>query len=329
MVFLWLTPVCLTAQPQRENFTVPRFSGETLSVNVDVVDVFFNVKERDKFVENLDKDDFSIYENGRKQTIRYFSAETHAPLSLGLLIDTSDSEKPVLQREHDVAKQFLDQVLTTGDEGLIVTFDSNIDLKRDFTADHDELLQAISLAKREFSRRNPDLDSGPMPKLRSTALYDSIAAVARKRFARRSGRKAMIIITDGQDMGSATSGKQAIEAALRSDTICYVLLVADSRYMGSTGYQGVARMERLSRESGGRMIEVEKDMKRLEKSLLEIAKELRHHYSIGYTPENRNYEGEYRTIDIRSAQGYKIQSRRGYFAVRPRKPEGHRLEASN
>ncbi len=326
---LWLMPMCLSAQAQRENFANPRFSGETLSVNVDVVDVFFNVKSHDKFVENLTKHDFTIYENGRKQTIRYFSAETHAPLSLGLLIDTSDSEKPVLQREHEVAKQFLDQVLTAGDEGLVVTFDSNIDLKRDFTGDHEELLQAISMAKREFSSRHPELDSGPMPKLRSTALYDSITAVARKRFARRNGRKAMIIITDGQDMGSKTSGTQAIDAALRSDTICYVLLVGDSRYMGSTGYQGIQRMERLSQETGGRMIEVHKDMKRLEKSLLEIAKELRHHYSIGYTPTDRDYDGEYRTISIRSAHGYNIQSRRGYFAVRHQKPEEHRLEASN
>ena len=286
-----------------------------MSVDVDVVDVFFNVKQKNKFVENLTKDDFELKENNKKQDIRYFSAETHAPLSLGMLIDTSDSEAPVLQREHEVAKRFLDKVLVEGDEGLIVSFDSYVDLKQEFTGDHSLLLNAISLARKENSQRDKGIDPGPMPKMRSTALYDSIAGAARYRFADRLGRKAMIIITDGQDMGSRNSAKEAIDAALKSNTICYVLLVGDKNYMATADYVGAKSMNYLANETGGRMILMDHKLKNLEQSLLDIAAELRHHYSIGYTPQDRSHRGDYRKISIRSRHGYKVQSRRGYFAT--------------
>jgi VWFA-related protein len=232
-----------------------------------------------------------------------------------MLIDTSDSEAPVLQREHEVAKRFLDKVLTEGDQGLIVSFDSYIDLKQEFTGDQSLLLNAISLARKENSHRTSGIDPGPIPKLRSTALYDSIAGAAKHRFAARTGRKAMIIITDGQDMGSRNSAKEAIDAALRSNTICYVLLVGDQNYMATADYVGVKSMDYLANETGGRMILMDHKLKNLEQSLLDIAAELRHHYSIGYSPEDRSRRGEYRRISIRSRHGYKVQSRRGYFAT--------------
>jgi VWFA-related protein len=306
--------LCLPVQSQT---SVPNksFVGETLTVDVDVVDVFFNVKQKGKFVENLSKEDFVLSENNHRQDIRYFSAETDTPLSLALLIDTSDSEAPALQREHQVAERFLDQVLTDGDQGMVVSFDSYIDLKQEFTGDHDALLNAISHARREYSQRTLQIDPDPIPRLRSTALYDSIAGAAQYRFAQRSGRKAMIIITDGQDMGSRKSAKDAIEAALKSNTMCYVLLVGDKGYMQSTDYSGVQRMKYLANETGGRMIEVTQNLKNLEHSLLDIAAELRHHYSIGYTPNDRSHKGDYRRISIHCRRGYKVQSRRGYYAT--------------
>jgi VWFA-related protein len=315
VVPLFAIALSMQAQPQG---TVPshNFVGETLSVDVDVVDVFFNVKQKDKFVENLSKDEFVLLENNKRQDIRYFSAETHAPLSLGMLIDTSDSESAVLQREQEVARRFLDQVLIEGDQGLIVSFDSYVDLKQEFTGNHDDLLNAISQARKQNSHRMVELDPGPMPKLRSTALYDSIAGAARYRFASRLGRKAMIIITDGQDMGSRNSAKDAIDAALRSNTICYVLLLGDQNYMQSSDYVGVQKMKYLASETGGRMILMDHKLKNLERSLIGIAAELRHHYSIGYTPIDRSHRGDYRRISIRSRRGYQVQSRRGYFATR-------------
>ncbi len=287
--------------------------GEKLRVAVDVVDVYFTVKQNNQFVEGLSSNEFTVLENHQKQQIRYFSAESHARLSLGLLIDTSDSEAPVLGREREVARRFLDQVLSPGDEGLVVSFDSNIQLRQDFTGDHSLLVEAVARAEQNDSRATPELEPGRRPRLRSTALYDAIAGISKHRLTTVSGRKAIIIITDGEDRESSVSATDAIEGALKANAICYVLLVGDSDYMGRSNYKGDVNMRKLTSETGGRVIKLDKRLRKLERSLLEIASDLRHHYSIGYTPSNRRIDGKYRGISIQSSNGYKVQSRRGYY----------------
>ncbi|MDT8066774.1 MAG: VWA domain-containing protein [Terriglobia bacterium] len=312
VVVVMLFPTCAPAQSQ-ENWTSKRFIGETLRVDVDVVDVYFTVKRHNHLVENLTKDDFDLRENNEKQRILYFSSESQAPLSLGVLIDTSGSESPMLHTERAVAKRFFDTVLVAGDEGLVASFDSHVDLKQDFTGDHALLVKGIEASEQDSSRRTPAIDSGPVPKLRSTALYDAIVGIAEHRFANRRDRNAMIIITDGQDQGSRATAQQAVEAALKSNSICYVLLVGDKAYMSSPRYKGGLWMGYLASETGGSVIVLDKKLKGLERTLLQIADELRHHYSIGYTPVNRTADGRYRKISIRAPRGYKIQSRRGYY----------------
>lgn len=307
-----LLPTSIVAQSQ-QNWTPQRFAGETLSVNVDVVDVYFTVERHNRLVENLTKDDFEIRENDEKQRILYFSSESQAPLSLGVLIDTSDSESPTLHKEREVAKRFFDTVLISGDEGLVASFDNHIQLKQDFTGDHDLLVKAIGTSQRASSRRSPEIDRGPMPQYRSTALYDAIVGVAENRFAERRGRNAMIIVTDGQDQGSRATAQGAAEAALKANSICYVLLVGDKDYMESAHYEGSMRMRYLAGQTGGRVIVLDTKLKGLEKTLLQIAAELRHHYSIGYTPDDRKADGKCRRISIRARHGYKVQSRRGYY----------------
>lgn len=318
-LFVCLLPACVLAQSQ-ENWSPRRFAGETLSVDVDVVDVYFTVKSHNQFVENLTKDDFVILENNQKQQIRYFSSDSQAQLSLGVLIDTSDSESPMLHKERQVAKLFFDTVLLTGDEALVASFDSYIQLKQDFTGDHALLVKGIEASDRNSSRRTPEIDPAPQPKLRSTALYDAIIGIAKYRFADRHGRNAMIIITDGQDQGSRANAQQAIEAALKSNAICYVLLVGDKAYMESSGYVGGTKMRNLASETGGRVVVLDGALKGLAPTLLQIAAELRHHYSIGYTPDDRKPDGQYRKISIRTHHGYQVKSRRGYYYM-PHEPE--------
>lgn len=284
-----------------------------MSVDVDVVDVYFTVKAHNRLVENLTKDDFEIRENNHKQEIRYFSSESEAPLSLGVLIDTSDSESPTLHREREVAKRFFDTVLIPGDVGLVASFDNQIQLKQDFTDDHSLLVKGIAASDRNSSHRSPEIDRGPIPKFRSTALYDAIVGVAEHRFEDRRGRNAMIIITDGQDQGSRATAHEAVEAALKANAICYVLLVGDKDYMSAPNYEGGARMRYLAAETGGNVIVLDTKLKGLEATLLQIASELRHHYSIGYTPDDRRPDGRYRKISIRARHGYKVRSRQGYY----------------
>jgi VWFA-related protein len=104
-----------------------------------------------------------------------------------------------------------------------------------------------------------------------------------------------------------------VEAALKANSICYVLLVGDKEYMSTPGYEGGDRMRYLSAETGGRLVILDNRLKGLEATLLQIAAELRHHYSIGYTPDDRRADGRYRKISIRTRHGYKVQSRQGYY----------------
>ena len=134
--------------------------------------------------------------------------------------------------------------------------------------------------------------------------------------AKETGRKAMILLTDGEDQGSQINVKGAIEAAQKSDAIVYVLLCADRGFYGSMGmgYSGEGEMRKLSEQTGGRVINVGNNFQKLRDAFDQIANELRSQYNIGYTPDNTKLDGGYRKIEIKNKQGYKIQARAGYYA---------------
>jgi VWFA-related protein len=302
--------VAISAQSPQD-WPAQQFRAETLTVNVDIVEVYFTVEKDNRFVENLKKEDFILLENDRKERIRYFSAESRASLSLGLLIDTSTSELPMLKHEQEIARRFFETVLLQGDEGLVASFDSQIQLRQDFTGEHGLLVDAIAQSQTDSSHRSPEIDRKP-PRGRTTALYDAITGISHYRFAARRGRKAIIIITDGQDIGSRAHAFEAVDAALKANSICYVLLVGDPRNK-AWAYKGYERMKYLADETGGRVIRLQQVGNDLERSLSQIAAELRHHYSIGYTPSNRHPGSDYRSISIRTHRGYQVKSRRGYY----------------
>jgi Ca-activated chloride channel family protein len=230
------------------------------------------------------------------------------------MVDTSGSQNRVLDQEKIVAGSFLEQVLTPGDRALIVTFDSDIELRHDFSNSAAELRAALDKVRRVSSKNSPELGAIGYPNRRSTALYDAIHLTAKNRFAGRMGRKVFILITDGEDRGSATEPATAIEEAIRADAQCYVLLVADSMVSGSAKYAGAKLMAELAERTGGRLIRVGRKLSELPRHFEEISTELRSQYSIGYTPDVLRSFGEYRTIEVRSRRGYRVQSRQGYFA---------------
>ena len=132
--------------------------------------------------------------------------------------------------------------------------------------------------------------------------------------AKEVGRKAMILLTDGQDEGSRLKIKDAIEAAQKADAIVYVLLCADRGFYGGFGYGGEGDMRKLSEQTGGRVINVGNKFDKLKEAFDQIATELRSQYNIGYTPTNPKLDGTYRKLEIKSKQNYKIQARSGYYA---------------
>ena len=297
---------------------------ETLKINVNVVSLFFNVKDKHgALIPNLTKDDFEIAEDGKPQTIKYFTAESNLPLTLGILIDSSGSQLRVLDMEKEVGGAFLKQILTDKDEAFVIDFNIDAELAQDFTRDVHRLQNALNKVRINSGVTMPTLPGaggGPVPTASSpgTVLYDAVYLSAHDMLAKEVGRKAMILLTDGEDEGSRLKIHDAIEAAQKADAIVYVLLCADRGFYGSmgVGYGGEGEMRKLTESTGGRVINVGNKFDKLREAFDQIAAELRSQYNIGFTSTNTTLDGSYRKLEIKNKQSYKIQARAGYYAGR-------------
>jgi VWFA-related protein len=297
-------------------------SVDTLKVNVDVVQLFFNVKDKKGgLIPSLAKDDFQVSEDGKPQTIKYFTAESNLPLTLGILIDASGSQARVLDMEKEVGGNFLSEILREKDEAFVISFDVDVDLLQDFTSSVHSLKEALNSAKINTGGGGGSiggLGGGPFPTSgtpKGTLLYDAVYLASHDELAKEVGRKAMIILTDGEDQGSRLKIQDAVEAAQKSDSIVYVLLIADRGFYGGF-YGGDREMKKLSEETGGRVIEVGNKYEKLKDAFDQIARELRSQYNVGYTPTNRAKDGTFRKVEIHTKdKNYKVQARSGYYAI--------------
>jgi VWFA-related protein len=328
LILSWMLPAAIWAQQPPP--TLPDSSQQnneqkpvtTLKVEVNVVNLFFNVKDKHgALISGLTKDDFQVFEDGKRQTIKYFAAESNEPLTLGILIDTSYSQNRVLPMEKEVGAAFLRQVLTPKDLAFVINFDVQVTLAQDFTNNVGELREALDSTRINAGGMVggiPGMGQGPFPTQgtpKGTLLYDAVYLASQEKLANEVGRKAMILLTDGEDQGSRTRIQEAIEAAQKADTICYVLLVADRGfYFGQgMGYSGEGAMRQMAEQTGGRVINVGNKYEKLKQAFDEISNELRSQYNIGYVPTNSKRDGSFRKVEIK-ARDYKIQARRGYYA---------------
>jgi VWFA-related protein len=300
-------------------------SAATLKINVNVVQLFFNVKDKKgALIPSLAKNDFQIFEDGKLQTIKYFAAESNLPLTLGILIDSSGSQARVLDMEKQVGGDFLSQILRDKDLAFVLSFDVQSELLQDFTSSVHALKAALNTARINTAGGSgggiPGLGGGTVPTIgapKGTVLYDAVYLASHDELAQQVGRKAMILLTDGEDQGSQLKIKDAIEAAQKSDSIVYVLLCADRGFYGGFGgYSGDSEMKKLTQETGGRVIEVGNKYDKLKEGFAQIANELRSQYNVGYSSTNTALDGTFRKVEIHAAnKDYKIQSRTGYYAV--------------
>ena len=297
----------------------------TFTSNVNVVNLFFNVKDKKgALIPDLKKEDFQIIEDGKPQTIKYFSAESNQPLTLGILIDTSASQERVLPMEKEVGAAFLKDVLRPKDLAFVISFDVNVDQLHDYTNDARLLRDAMDSAKINNGGNvggPPGLGGGPIPTSnnpRGTLLFDAVYLASHEKLASEVGRKAMILLTDGEDQGSQMNMKDAIESAQKADAIVYVLLIADRGFYGGM-YGGDRDMKKMCEQTGGRVIEVGNKFEKLREGFNQIASELRSQYSIGYTPTNTARDGGFRAVEIKpTGKDLKIQARKGYYAPKDR-----------
>ena len=332
----------------------------TMSVQVKVVNVLATVRDKHGTIVNgLTKDDFTLTEDGRPQTIKYFARETDLPLTLGLLVDTSMSQRRVLSEERSASQSFLAQMLREDkDQAFVIHFDREVELLQDLTSSHEKLRAALeSLETPQFARTSgggggsaPGSGRGSGRHGGGTLLYDAVYLASDELMEKQPGRKALVVLSDGVDMGSKETLEVAIESAQRANTIVYsILFKDDDAYgngggfgrtgisipgmggpgMGRGGMGGPGRggrrypqehadgkkvLERISRETGGRLFEVSKK-EPVEQIYSQIQEELRNQYNLGYTPHRENAaESGYHKIQVAAKRkDLVVQSRDGYY----------------
>lgn len=299
----------------------------TLKVNVELVNFYFTAfNKHHGLVDDLTREDCKLDEDGVPQTIKDWTANANQPLTLGVLLDTSGSQQSVLSLEKQSAERFLRDVLRPKDEAFVVTFDVGVKLAEDFTDNLSLLDDALNSAQINTAGGGgsvgiPGLGQGTVPTVgtpKGTVLYDAVAQTANDKLRMQTGRKALILLTDGEDFGSVTKPGSAIAAAIKANTILYVILIADRSFYSddSMDYTGDAQMQRLTEATGGRVIDVGNNGRKLDAAFREIAQELRTQYFLSYTPTDKKEDGSFRKVAIRCDRpDLKIDARKGYYAI--------------
>ena len=290
----------------------------TFTTDVKVVNLLATVlSKKGEIIRDLGKDDFSLTENGRPQQIRYFAKQSDLPLTLGLMVDTSMSQRRVLESERAASFRFLDRVLRDGkDQVFISQFDMSVMIKQALTSSRRKLEEALSYVDTP-SRRELEIQ-GNAP---GTLLYDAVVKASVEIMRHEHGRKALILLTDGVDTGSEATLTIAAEAAQRADTLIYSILFSDSTAYGIpfghfAGPDGRGVLQKMSRETGGGFFEVSKK-RAIEEIFGVIEDELRSQYSLGYVSDEPIRVSEFRKLQLTTKQkGLVVQARDRYWAQR-------------
>ncbi len=323
-----------------------------ITLNVNAVNMLATVRDKHgNIVRNLTKDDFTLDQDGKSQTITYFAKESDLPLTLGLLVDTSMSQWRVLNQELSASHSFLDHVLREDkDKAFVIHFDREVELDQELTSSRQKLEKAIDLIHTpEFSQSGSGGSSsggagtgggrGSHSHGGGTLLYDAVFLASDELMKKQQGRKALIILTDGVDHGSKENLEQAIETAQRADTLVYCILFADKEGYGNRGGYGGPHMggmggrgggypprrteeshpdgkkvlEEMSKASGGRFFEVTKK-ETIDKIYAAIDEELRSQYSLGYTPDKSDTTVGYHKLQLAVKQkDMTVQTRDGFY----------------
>ena len=320
LVTLLILPILLIHLKAQQSQKVEDDLGAPIKVDVDVVNLYCAVRNKqNSLISNLEKGDFSLAEDGTSQTIKYFTRETDLPLTIGLLVDVSGSQRNLIDIERRAANSFFSNVLKKKDVAFLISFGADSELLQDITGSPRVLQDGLNHLK--LNAGFSGINSGPVPTMshaRGTVLYDAGYLAANDMLAKEVGRKAIVLITDGQDEGSTLTEKAAIEAAQKADAIIYGILYVDRQqygFGGFGGYSGEAVLKQMSEETGGHLFQV--DRKNTLDSIFEqLQQEMRTQYAIGYTPTNGKKDGSFRKIDLRTSnKDLKVQVRKGYYAL--------------
>ena len=333
----WLPPVC--AQEKVDD-------GNGFRSNVDLVSVYFTVRdEKKRLVTDLGQESFRVSEEGQPQTIKFFAHHSDVVLNVGMLLDTGTNMPWILDQEAQASTMFMRHVIRPTDLGFILSYASRVETVQLPTSDIALLIDgARTIGNGDAAIGLPAPNASPttipapggggtvgingrrIDQNREAHLYDAIRVGTLRYLANEVGRKAVVIVALSGDSRSETSLQDALQALLEHDVIAYVLQIYDSSKHDHCDVlhifekdNGEPVLKKLAEATGGRMLEV-RGIDKLDAALDEIADELHHQYSLGYYPENKSWDGKFRTIQISAGEpGYKIHARKGYYANPPAK----------
>jgi VWFA-related protein len=308
-------PPASDAAPVPQNDT----DAPTININVNLVNLYFSARDKDGFITNLVKNDCALTEDKVPQTIKNFTQEKSLPLTIGILLDTSGSQMNVLPLEKESGATFLRDVLKPKDEAFLISFDINVDLLSDYTNRASDIARALNKAQINTGAGTGSITGNGTP--RGTLLFDAVFLAANDKLRQEAGRKILVLLTDGGDQGSQETLKTATEAAQKANAIIYVILIADRQFYSGGGFginladTGARDMQQLASSTGGRMINVGHDGRKLEDAFQQIQDELRTQYLLSYTPTNDKADGTFRKISLSCGKDLRIQTRNGYYAI--------------
>jgi VWFA-related protein len=294
----------LTAATAAVVLPLPQQEPARLEVNVVQVPLLTTVTDsKGKFITDLKKESFRIFEDGRSQRIDAFARETNRPLTIALLVDTSSSTYSHLNFEREAAKDFLDRVVKPGkDRATIIGFDNEPYMTADFTDDPEKLSAGL---------KKLTVGGG-------TAAYDAVYNTVQKKLALQGSdrRRMIILISDGYDTSSDRSLKEALEMAQKHDVVIYAISINEiANTKGEEKKEGDKAIRRFVDETGGRAY-FPKKLTDLAAEFQKIEEELRSQYLLSYTPANP-FNGTYRKIRVElTDKKYKAHTRAGYLASR-------------
>jgi Ca-activated chloride channel family protein len=296
------------------------FSQEPLHVAVNLVNVAFSVRDaRGTLVDNLSKEDVEVYEDAVPQKISFFARSTDVPLTMGLIVDVSGSQDHFSkQHEHDL-EVFLKEVLGPKDRVFLVTFANHIRLVSDFSPSGPEIIERM----KEYKERDKGKGKhGHFPELGplesrdlGTAFYDSIYYSVTEKLARESGRRALLVFSDGEDNSSSHDMMTTIETAQAENVLVYAIRYTEKEHgkLTARNKYGTNVMDRIAKETGGAHIDAE--VTDPHSYFRQIAEELRTSYELAYYPTNSGKDETFRKIVIRPKQaGLKVRTKTGYFS---------------
>ena len=318
----------------------------TLRSQTDLVSVYFAVRDdKKRLVTDLPQENFSVSEEGQPQTIKFFAHHSDVVLNVGLLLDTGTNMPWILGEEAEASTMFLRHVVRPKDLGFLISYASRVETVQLPTSDISLLKEkAASIGNGSAAIGLPEPPSAPESRIpspgggttvgingraindnREAHLYDAIRVSTHRYLEGEVGRKAIVVVALSGDARSESTLQDALEVMLQNDVIAYVLQIYDGskhdrcdvRHIFAKDAEGQPVLKKLTEATGGRMLEV-RGIDKLENALDEIADELHHQYSLGYYPENKNWDGKFRKIQISTNEkNFKVYARKGYYANPP------------